>query len=57
LKWILKFFFFSKSNKGLIFALAGGYQMLVWAKGKHRNYRKEFEKYPRERKAMIPFFA
>ena len=26
-----------------IFTLAGAYQMTVWALGKHRNYRKEFE--------------
>lgn len=38
-----------------LFTLAGAYQMTVWALGKHRNYRKEFEKYPRGRKAIIPF--
>jgi len=37
-----------------LFALAGGYQMTMWALGKHKNYRSEFEKYPR-RKAIIPF--
>ena len=37
-----------------IFALAGAYQMTVWALGKHKNYRKEFKDYPR-RKAIIPF--
>ena len=26
-----------------IFALAGAYQMTVWALGKHRNYRAEFK--------------
>jgi len=36
------------------FALAGAYQMIMWALGKHRNYRKEFKDYPR-RKAIIPF--
>ncbi len=39
----------------VIFAAAGTYQMTVWAIGKHRNYRKEFDRYPRERKAIIPF--
>jgi len=39
----------------LLFCLAGVYQMSVWALGKHRNYKKEFEKYPRGRKAIIPF--
>lgn len=37
-----------------LFALAGLYQMTVWALGKHRNYKKEFSNYPR-RKAIIPF--
>jgi len=37
-----------------LFALAGAYQMSMWALGKHRNYRKEFKDYPR-RKAVIPF--
>lgn len=37
-----------------LFTLAGAYQMILWAQGKHRNYRKEFKDYPR-RKAIIPF--
>lgn len=37
-----------------IFALAGMYQMTVWALGKHRNYKNEFKNYPK-RKAIIPF--
>jgi len=37
-----------------LFALAGAYQMTMWALGKHRNYRKEFSDYPR-RKAIFPF--
>jgi len=37
-----------------LFALAGFYQMAVWAMGKHRNYKKEFENYPK-RKAILPF--
>jgi len=36
------------------FTLAGAYQMIMWALGKHRNYKKEFKDYPR-RKAIIPF--
>jgi len=39
----------------LLFALAGFYQMAMWALGKHRNYVKEFKDYPRGRKAIIPF--
>lgn len=37
-----------------LFTLAGGYQMAMWALGKHRNYRKEFKEYP-NRKAIVPF--
>jgi very-long-chain enoyl-CoA reductase len=37
-----------------LFAVAGAYQMTMWALGKHRNYQKEFKDYPR-RKAIIPF--
>jgi hypothetical protein len=43
--------------KALLFTLAGAYQMMVWAQGKHRNYRREFEKYPRGRKAIFPFLV
>ncbi|XP_054278523.1 probable very-long-chain enoyl-CoA reductase art-1 [Macrosteles quadrilineatus] len=38
-----------------LFTLAGMYQMTVWALGKHRNYKKEFSSYPRQRKAILPF--
>ncbi|KAK3782537.1 hypothetical protein RRG08_061767 [Elysia crispata] len=38
-----------------LFCLAGFYQMAVWAKGKHRNYLKEFKDYPRHRRAIVPF--
>jgi very-long-chain enoyl-CoA reductase len=38
-----------------LFALAGFYQMSVWALGKHRNYKKEFSNYPKSRKAILPF--
>jgi len=40
-----------------LFAVVGGAQMLQWAIGKHRNYKKEFPDYPKNRKAMIPFIA
>lgn len=30
--------------------------MLIWAKEKHRRYKKEFgDKYPKSRKAIVPF--
>lgn len=38
-----------------LFALAGLYQMTVWALGKHRNYKKEFPNYPKNRKSILPF--
>lgn len=38
-----------------LFAAAGMYQMTMWALGKHRNYKKEFKDYPKQRKAIIPF--
>lgn len=38
----------------LLFCFAGAYQMVIWALGKHRNYRKEFKDYPR-RRAIFPF--
>lgn len=37
-----------------IFTIAGAYQMIIWAFGKHANYKKEFKDYPR-RKAVFPF--
>lgn len=37
-----------------VFTLAGAYQMAIWALGKHRNYKKEFQNYPK-RKAIFPF--
>lgn len=38
-----------------LFAAAGMYQMSMWALGKHRNYKKEFSDYPKQRKAIVPF--
>ncbi|VDK60767.1 unnamed protein product [Cylicostephanus goldi] len=29
--------------------------MAIWAKNKHRAYKKEFPDYPKERMAMVPF--
>ena len=41
----------------LFFAIAGAVQMTIWAQQKHRAYKKEFaDKYPKQRKAIIPFF-
>ena len=53
--WI-GFTIMTQSIPSLLFALAGFYQMAVWAMGKHRNYIKEFPNYPKkQRKAIIPF--
>ncbi|OQR75727.1 trans-2 [Tropilaelaps mercedesae] len=38
-----------------LFTAAGFYQMTVWALSKHRNYKKEFKDYPKNRKAIVPF--
>jgi very-long-chain enoyl-CoA reductase len=41
----------------LFFTIAGTVQMTIWAKQKHRAYKKDFgDKYPKQRKAIIPFF-
>jgi very-long-chain enoyl-CoA reductase len=45
----------TQSLPALLFTLVGFYQMSVWAQGKHRNYKREFEKYPKGRKAILPF--
>lgn len=51
----LSFSLMTQTLPALLFTLAGGAQMVIWALGKHRNYRKEFANYPRSRKAIIPF--
>lgn len=53
--WV-SFSIMTQTLPAFLFTLAGGFQMLIWAQGKHRNYIKEFPNYPRSRKAMIPFF-
>ncbi|KAL3994897.1 3-oxo-5-alpha-steroid 4-dehydrogenase family protein [Acanthocheilonema viteae] len=45
----------TQSLPALIFTFAGFYQMAIWAKGKHRNYMREFPNYPKHRQAIIPF--
>jgi len=52
--WIA-FTFMTQCIPAGMFAFAGFYQMLVWALGKHRAYKKDFPDYPRDRKAIIPF--
>jgi len=52
--WIF-FTIMTQTFPGLLFTIAGAAQMTIWARGKHRNYKREFEKYPRSRKAIFPF--
>ena len=47
----------TNSIGGLVFLLAAVPQMFVWAVKKHSNYKKEFSKYPKGRKAMFPLLA
>uniref|UniRef100_T1J5Q0 very-long-chain enoyl-CoA reductase n=1 Tax=Strigamia maritima TaxID=126957 RepID=T1J5Q0_STRMM len=46
---------FTVMTQSGFFALAGFYQMTLWALGKHRNYKKEFSNYPKKRRAIVPF--
>lgn len=52
--WI-SFSIMTQALPALLFTAAGGGQMIIWALGKHRNYKKEFANYPRGRKSIIPF--
>lgn len=52
--WI-SFSIMTQALPALLFTAAGGGQMVIWALGKHRNYKKEFPNYPRGRKSIIPF--
>ena len=49
------FSFMTQCLPALIFAFLGFLQMTIWAIGKHKSYRKEFENYPRGRSAIVPF--
>uniref|UniRef100_A0A1I8Q4G6 very-long-chain enoyl-CoA reductase n=1 Tax=Stomoxys calcitrans TaxID=35570 RepID=A0A1I8Q4G6_STOCA len=51
----LSFSIMTSCLSALLFAFAGAFQMTVWALGKHRNYRKEFKDYPKQRRAIFPF--
>lgn len=52
--WV-SFSLMAQSLPAFLFMLGGGFQMIIWALGKHRNYRKDFPNYPRGRKSIIPF--
>jgi very-long-chain enoyl-CoA reductase len=60
LAWV-GFNLMTRTVAGVLFMCAGAFQMFVWATGKHRNYKKEFngkdgkDCYPLNRKIIIPF--
>jgi len=54
LAW-LSFSVMTQCLPAYFFAAAGMVQMSIWAIGKHKNYKKEFKDYPKQRKAIIPF--
>lgn len=60
LAWI-GFNLMTRTVAGILFMFAGATQMVLWARGKHRAYKKEFDGregrdlYPPSRKIIIPF--
>uniref|UniRef100_A0A0N4Z084 very-long-chain enoyl-CoA reductase n=1 Tax=Parastrongyloides trichosuri TaxID=131310 RepID=A0A0N4Z084_PARTI len=54
LAWI-SFTIMTQSLPSFLFTTAGFIQMTIWALQKHRNYRKEFADYPRDRKSIVPY--
>ncbi|KAI9136359.1 3-oxo-5-alpha-steroid 4-dehydrogenase-domain-containing protein [Paraphysoderma sedebokerense] len=54
--WI-GFCLITRSWAALFFTAVAFAQMYVWAVKKHKNYRKDFKDYPKDRKAMVPFLA
>jgi len=60
LAWI-GFSVMTQTWPSLLFTLVGSVQMWIWAKDKHRKYKKEFdgkegrELYPKGRKILIPY--
>lgn len=57
----LGFNLMTRTVAGILFMCAGALQMIIWAQGKHRRYRKEFDGkdgkplYPPNRKSIVPF--
>ncbi|KAI8049289.1 3-oxo-5-alpha-steroid 4-dehydrogenase-domain-containing protein [Thamnidium elegans] len=49
--------FLTTSWSAFLFNIVATGQMYVWAVKKHKNYKKEFKDYPRNRTSMIPFIA
>ena len=52
----LGFSILTKCYTSFLFTFVSGAQMAQWALKKHKQYKQEFgEKYPKERKALLPF--
>uniref|UniRef100_A0A1I8ASX1 very-long-chain enoyl-CoA reductase n=1 Tax=Steinernema glaseri TaxID=37863 RepID=A0A1I8ASX1_9BILA len=51
--WVF-FSLMTQSLPAFLFTVAGFIQMAIWAKNKHRAYKKEFANYPKNRTAIIP---
>ncbi|ORX59836.1 hypothetical protein DM01DRAFT_1318034 [Hesseltinella vesiculosa] len=51
------FCFLTTSWSAFLFNVVATGQMYVWAIKKHKNYKKEFPNYPKNRRAMFPFIA
>lgn len=49
--------FLTTSWSAFLFNIVATGQMYIWAVKKHKNYKKEFKDYPRNRTSMIPFLA
>ncbi|CAO3620743.1 unnamed protein product [Mucor fragilis] len=49
--------FLTTSWSAFLFNIVATGQMYVWAVKKHKNYKKEFKDYPRNRTSMFPFIA
>lgn len=54
LAWTI-FALYSKCITSLFFLALMLFTLQDWAMQRHRRYKKEFEKYPKNRKALIPF--
>ncbi|ODQ66625.1 hypothetical protein NADFUDRAFT_46039 [Nadsonia fulvescens var. elongata DSM 6958] len=56
LGWVV-FAVLTQNWSAVLFATVSFFQMFVWAVKKHKQYRRQFgDKYPKNRKIMIPFF-
>ncbi|CAO0798464.1 unnamed protein product [Mucor circinelloides] len=49
--------FLTTSWSAFLFNIVATGQMYIWAVKKHKNYKKEFKDYPRNRTSMFPFIA